>query len=1812
MSLAKCLLKVGDGLSEEERRIYDASVQARVDEGVPLEEAQRMAAEDRLMELGQDMASVQAATPDNSLLEQLVLAKQLMNRTQEGVDGNLQKVEPNEEELAEAPTMVRGRGAYSILGNAIARDYKKKGVSTLIGKKIHNSQDLATLAQIYRNPSYETLRYFITNDAGEVVYQTGVTSRLPAYSAAIIGEPEAFMDRIAEQAEVTGGTNLWMLHNHPSGNPQPSSADQAITARIGQGMLDRGLNLQSHVIINHKRYATLDGIGGHEIKNLDVDIDYDVNKPSVAHPVLGTPITDPATVMEIGKNLEVNDDHIVVIGRKGARGEVSLLAEVTESDLPLTKAAAMLRKLALASGSGELFLYGVPVHLASLGETAIRQGFATDVIIKNSDGTLTSLRNVGVQPEGDLRFGSTGKQLEVAEYKPSDVDYLLFQSAYHGTPHTFDRFSLEAMGTGEGAQAFGWGIYLAGKREVAEWYRNTLSDAEGNLFEVEIPDDSELLDWDKALSEQPEMMKKLNVKPSILPNRLTSEMSGQQVYDALARGKTNLGVEPTKQAASEYLSSLGIPGLRYLEGASRKQGEGSYNYVIWEEDRVTVQAVNDQLVQAEMLEQEGDATLPPRATFDPSSHMIRLGEASDLSSFLHESAHLFLEMERYYADKFGITEDQRTILDWLGVESFDQIEREHHEKFAESFEVYLREGKAPSLGLREAFASFGRWLTRIYQELTDTRLLRADLGVEIREVFDRMLASQAEIEAAMADPVYDTMFRSKEEAGMTEQEWEKYQRNKERRVNKAQATIDQKLIDEVRKRRSAEWDEEKRPMVEKIVEHLKKQPVYSLLNDLKNYPMDWQIVKDITGATKISDLKMPVGTMKNEGVDPAEYAELYGYKSVNQMINAIVAAKSIKQEADHIAQELMISKYGDILNDGSIEEEAHQAAHNDAQAALLIQELRAVNRKTTINRTYLKAEARDMIASMTFKEINPNKFYAAEIRAAQRLATATTPEDKEAALIQRLANHYLYREAVDAKQRMQRHRKYVRRVQSKEYSTKDIDRTTLGAMKVLANMFELRNQPKQVKAMTEVLQWYDTQVKNNVDATLLLPELVTALQQRDDGVLVDMKVLPSFDSLTSSTMQGLYDMLRHMRYVGGKTADNKKAERGERARKFAEDVKKHGGKDVKDKRGARVSGAEWKREFSKFVNGFPSLRNLLRKLDGFKDDGKAFELIYRQIEEAQNRKVSLNAELYERYREELGDLFRLGINHKESGRREYRLQSGVVVTFTAEQRLMMAVYWGTESSREAVREGYGMTDADVARVMQDLTKDHLNLINAIWKVNESLWPDLASAAIARHGVAPPKLDATPFIVNGVKMTGGHMRLFYDSQTLEMKDEQEKAGHTMEVVPSKAGSLHARIGSGGKPVLLDKNNIARQLNEVTHYIAFAEISEDIRSIVNNKDVKDAVETKHGIGFYEALVDTIEGITGNRAERETTKFIARLSRWARRAATAKHLMFSPRNTIQQLASIPIVLKQVGPVKAAGAFLRLANPETRKATVAFINERSTFMENRASMVNREASEFINRMQASDKYEHVWNEFAKYGFAPQTLVDSFFAYPTWLSSYEQSMENHGDEKRAISEADTAVAESVGSGSDLHLGGMFQQNRSELIKMLTVFGSWFNNYYQRVYKATEAGTKIDMNAAMEITLLPFTVAILSALLVMDEPEDDEPLPEWGAKRYAGFMAGMVPVLRDVASSFSGFTPTMPITSLLEIPYKASQLTQGEKTGLKRSIDAAKVGTSAVPIPGSGAIIRVLEFMESDMRGKEHGSPLAKTYQSIVEGKDRN
>jgi N12 class adenine-specific DNA methylase/predicted RNA methylase len=274
------------------------------------------------------------------------------------------------------------------------------------------------------------------------------------------------------------------------------------------------------------------------------------------------------------------------------------------------------------------------------------------------DGVIfTNVRDVGVmstgRPESShivVAFSPTQIKsiYNTGEFNPADPD-IRRQMVYHGTPHVWPpepgfphgRPRLDKIGSGEGMQAYGHGWYSSETEEVGKEYQEGLSSSfvlglqhlnstgewfiydspsqttlagpfktreeaskyrtamkAGSLYRLDIPDAEipKLLDWDKPLSEQSEYVKKA-LKPvrtdkfDLNPEDGTDIENGATSYYRIA------GELGSDKAASEYLVSIGIPGNKYLDGMSRSDGKGSYNYVIWDQD------VLDQIA---MLERNGD------------------------------------------------------------------------------------------------------------------------------------------------------------------------------------------------------------------------------------------------------------------------------------------------------------------------------------------------------------------------------------------------------------------------------------------------------------------------------------------------------------------------------------------------------------------------------------------------------------------------------------------------------------------------------------------------------------------------------------------------------------------------------------------------------------------------------------------------------------------------------------------------------------------------------------------------------------------------------------------------------------------------------------------------------------------------------------------------------------------------------------------------------------------------------------------------------------------------------------------------------
>lgn len=85
-------------------------------------------------------------------------------------------------------------------------------------------------------------------------------------------------------------------------------------------------------------------------------------------------------------------------------------------------------------------------------------------------GKLPTLADVYDLAARNLEY-FTQNPMAARETGPS---YMARQPAYHGSPYRFEKFSVQKIGSGEGHQAYGWGLYFAGQKEVAEYYRKAL------------------------------------------------------------------------------------------------------------------------------------------------------------------------------------------------------------------------------------------------------------------------------------------------------------------------------------------------------------------------------------------------------------------------------------------------------------------------------------------------------------------------------------------------------------------------------------------------------------------------------------------------------------------------------------------------------------------------------------------------------------------------------------------------------------------------------------------------------------------------------------------------------------------------------------------------------------------------------------------------------------------------------------------------------------------------------------------------------------------------------------------------------------------------------------------------------------------------------------------------------------------------------------------------------------------------------------------------------------------------------------------
>lgn len=1486
------------------------------------------------------------------------------------------------------------------------------------------------------------------------------------------------------------------------------------------------------------------------------------------------------------------------------------------------------------------------------------------------------------------RFELTAE--ERAKYAPNNPS-TYYQTAYHGTPHRFDAFSLNAIGTGEGNQVHGWGLYFAKERETSERYKTGLGvnitldgksfydgvrgrlesstgnriadetllafngnideamaelrddvdygvpeakealevlqgikadnrlqvEERGQLFEVDIPENDVLLDEGKSYFKQSDKVRDALAKAGLgsLYNetyKYFKETFGDaaakeldEVFEPISRGviigtvgpdtlrkkygedalddeitaaiKSELNIlidnlwdpngknnafhngrniykyfssrDKTDRAASESLNAAGIKGITY-EG-----GQDGRAFVVFDDKAIKV--LDTYYQQAKRV---------PRASISPVSdgYLIQLYKNADLSSLLHETGHFFLmEMEQDIradiADE-SLRADYATLMNWLGATEGEPLTREQHEQFARGFEAYLREGKAPSKTLESPFARFKKWLLRIYRQ---ARQLNVELTDDVRGVFDRLLATDAEVNtSAVENGLTDLSVRELDALGV---------RGADRiaisNLMKAAAdTAAEKLQQDRDRRRQQQlriWAKEAREEVDTM-------PVYIARRDIQKLGVDAETVQREYGDQAQRLMRSLPGSLRREGgADPELFALEHGYDDAGSMFAAILDAP---RKSEHIRQVIAEKQ---AAWDGTFDAADYLLETDEAarQMELVGRYIRESMGKTVAGQDITPTQE-------NFQDFGHNARRVAGQEAFQRLVSqklATMPAGKA---VQTGAFRLAMRRAIteerraivrmdweaafDANVKARLNMEFAR--QSTELrrridSLRDNVKRFVGMAKADPNARFIVGAMAQHYGLGRLDPRLITEDRNNP-----VTVLNTWTQQAEtDGypLFVNAGLLSGEDTgwrdLSLADLEAVADALNQIMTV----ERNRRKLLTAQGKADLDSVVDEIAATVANFRDAPVvKTVERENPAVKALKNIHAIHTkveaLCLALDGDRP-GPVWEHVYRPITKAEDDQSK-------RFRIARDELRKLFFTYSRKELTQMRIKKEYVASIgeklTKENRLAVALNLGNAANIERVRSGHGWTDAQILDVVRPLTRRDWEFVQSVWDYLDTFREASFRLQEEVTGMRPKAVEAQPLQVTTadgetLELRGGYYPIKYNAEKGSKAFEREQKAMDQELfggrnyggAQTRQGHLKERAAGGtGEPLLFELSVVTDHVFNVIHDLSYRKAVLDVAKVLRHDKVKKAISGAVGSEMYNQLKPWLMDVANER--QEPMHAVHRMANWARASTSIMQMGWKITTMLAQALGITQTAEVLGYRDTAAGVKKvfgthnvrqllgygvkkvysnpLRLPEILEETFA----RSPMMADRIRSYDREIRDMTKKLMPSSGLFGWVDKVRDSAFIPMGVFQMGVDLPTWWGGYTKGLrEFNGDETRAAEYADSVVRMTQGSGSTKDLARV--QRGGPLLRLVTMFYSYFNTFYNLAARRFTSLRKDHSPAAVfraanTALLLWFVPSVLGELAAGRGPDDDEEWEDWIGMQILQYPFQAVVGIRELASGIFG------------------------------------------------------------------------------------
>lgn len=1120
---------------------------------------------------------------------------------------------------------------------------------------------------------------------------------------------------------------------------------------------------------------------------------------------------------------------------------------------------------------------------------------------------------------------------------------------------------------------------------------------------------------------------------------------------------------------------------------------------------------------------------------------IDLFKSRDESTFLHESAHFFFEVYGDFAEAKNapqsIKDDYQKMLAHVGVKSRSEVGTDQHEIFARSFEAYMMEGKSPSEALKKVFHTFKNWLISVYRQASGLNVQMTD---EIRGVFDRMLATEEEIELAKSNLGVASIFQGDpRRAGLSEEETLDYLNASAFAAMDAKdelrAKVMKDLIRTKDKAYKAKYDEIYAAEMAKAQEMPEFKAIAAIKGELK-------LSKEIIDQ-QFSEFKKTIprgSSVKGEGVHPDVVAQMFGYANGQEMLSAIAPYyKGIDAYVEYRAAEEIKKTYPELLESPELSEEAMRALHNENYRKLKRMELKhlATNDPQVLKTVAaklirrmpsdkaVKEQAVKLIAATNVRDIKPHVYRNAEkkfsIQASKFYKQGEFEKAFEAKRKEYL-NFELYLQAMQAKEDVKKSLdKFKKLFRKEEDIAKSRDVDLVNAAKAILAEFGIVRADKTAEEYLKSMKQYDPETYSMVKA---LYDSATAQKGNYENVTYDV-----FVEMRDS-VDALYDLAKSRREI-------------------QIDGKKMSIDKVKEELIAQVDAItpDVKTQYEETVTKMGKIKMILlgarasltrveswAKAMDVKDNGPFHKYIWQPISDATTKYRLQKNDVLKKYRDLL-EGYRSNLTNDKI------VADDLKFIFKDKAELMMAVlHSGNESNLKKLLLGrkWGDQNADgtlntdnwdrfIKRMIQQkvLTKADFEFAQNVWDLLESLKPESQKAHKEMFGYYFNEITAKEISVDfgegPVKYRGGYVPAKADTYTVEdakirqEREQFENNNNSFQFPTTGKGFTKSRVDNYTVPLSLDMNLLGGHIDGVLRFTYIEPRVKEVSRIALDPGFRQQLSKIDTQIASEMLVPWLQRAAQQQTVLPSATGIGKATdaaaRVLRRNVAMQIMMGNITNTLQQVTGLVVAMSKVQP-----KYIRNAMAEytvNNRAMIESIMEKSDWMKSTQGSnifeIHQQVKEILVNPTTFEKVKDFSNRHTYFLQAhAQNMVNAI----VWRGAYDQAIEQGMTDLEAVRLADSAVRTTQGTTNPEDVSRFETGTATDML--FKQFVSYFNmlanlngSEIQRIQR--EVGLRKGMGRAFYLYLSAFMIpAVLSEIIVRsmagdwDDDDDDQYLDD--------------------------------------------------------------------------------------------------------------